>query len=97
VHFELIDRVVEDRDVDAIALLCRWAGFERAIFVTLAIAFDDPEKRVSGAEEFGKLYESVPIHAAQRALRFWKARATETMGSVPEKRNVKTKDGCDFD
>jgi uncharacterized protein (DUF2336 family) len=76
-HFELIDRVVEDRDVDAIALLCRGAGFERAVFVTLAIAFAAPDQRMNGADEFGNLYESVPIHAAQRALRFWKARTTE--------------------
>ncbi|HEY5237063.1 MAG TPA: DUF2336 domain-containing protein [Rhizomicrobium sp.] len=76
VNFELVDRVVEERDVDAIALLCRGAGFERAIFVTLAIIFDDPDRRMSGAEDFGKLYESVPLHAAQRALRFWKARAS---------------------
>ena len=75
VEFELIDRVIEARDVDAVALLCRGAGFERAIFVTLAIIFDNPDHRMYAAEDVGRMYESVPIYAAQRALRFWKTRA----------------------
>ncbi len=38
----------------------------------------DDSKDVSRArktEEFGQLYEQVPVAAAQRALRFWKVRA----------------------
>ena len=30
---------------------------------------------MAAAEEFGKLYEAVPVIAAQRTLRFWKVRA----------------------
>ena len=33
------------------------------------------DRALAGAEEFGDLYESVPIQAAQRAIRFWKVRA----------------------
>ncbi len=74
VNYEMIHGVVETRDLDAIALLCRGADFERAVFVTLALALDDSERRMSRAEEFGELYESVPVQAAQRALQFWKVR-----------------------
>lgn len=74
VGFELVQRVVEGRDLDTLALLCRGAGFERALFVTLAVGLDRTERALSGAEEFGKLYESVPVNAAQRAIRFWKVR-----------------------
>jgi len=38
-------------------------------------ALTEADHRMNGAEEFGKLYESVPIQAAQRAFRFWKAGA----------------------
>lgn len=75
VDFELIQMVVEAPDLDALALLCRGAGFERALFVTLAISLDNSLRALAGAEEFGQLYESVPVQAAQRALRFWKVRA----------------------
>ncbi len=75
VGFELVQRVVEGRDLDTLALLCRGAGFERALFVTLAVGLDNPERALAGAETFGKLYESVPVSAAQRAIRFWKVRS----------------------
>jgi uncharacterized protein (DUF2336 family) len=67
---------VESGDIDALALLCRAAEFERAIFVSLAIALAGSEGRLGKVEEFSALYQSVPIAAAQRALRFWKMRNT---------------------
>jgi hypothetical protein len=33
---------------------------------------------LSKTEEYGKIYEQVPVAAAQRALRFWKVRAKGT-------------------
>jgi len=76
VPYDVIDPVVETPDIDTMALLCRGASFERGLFVTLAIGLDASEKGLGRAEEFGNLYESVPVLAAQRALRFWKVRAT---------------------
>ena len=75
VDFDLINRVVETFDLDTVALLCRGAGFDRALFVSLAVGLDHPDRALAGAEQFGKLYESVPVQAAQRAIRFWKVRA----------------------
>jgi uncharacterized protein (DUF2336 family) len=74
VSFDVIEPAVETPDIDTLALLCRGAGFDRGLFVTLAIALDASEKGLGQAETFGKLYESVPVLAAQRALRFWKVR-----------------------
>ena len=76
VPFDVIEPAVETPDIDTLALLCRGAGFDRGLFVTLAIGLDASEKGLGRAEEFGKLYESVPVTAAQRALRFWKVRTT---------------------
>ena len=75
VEFELIERLVEGRDLDTVALLCRGSNFDRALFVSLAVGLDRGDRALDGADEFGKLYESVPIQAAQRAIRFWKIRA----------------------
>ena len=75
VEFDLIERVVEGQDLDTVALLCRGSNFDRALFVSLAVGLDRGDRAFDGADEFGKLYESVPIQAAQRAIRFWKVRA----------------------
>jgi len=62
-------------NLDTLALLSRGAGFDRGLFVTLAVGLDKTSHGLAKAEEFGALYESVPVQAAQRALRFWKVRA----------------------
>ncbi len=74
VDFELIQRTVAGHDLDTVALLCRGANFDRALFVTLAINLDGKDRGLNAAEDFGKMYEAVPVMAAQRALRFWKVR-----------------------
>jgi uncharacterized protein (DUF2336 family) len=75
VEFDLVQRTVAAPDLDTVALLCRGAGFDRALYLTIAIALKQPPDRAGPSpQELGVLYESVPVQAAQRALRFWKAR-----------------------
>jgi uncharacterized protein (DUF2336 family) len=74
VEFEVIQRAVDGPDLDTLALLCRGSGFERSLFVSLAVALDKSGGGLARVEEFGGLYESVPVQAAQRAIRFWKVR-----------------------
>lgn len=74
-EIDLIDRVVDGHDIDTLALLCRGCAMERAIFVTLAVSLNaNPTNAMAGATHFMALYDSVPVAAAQRALRFWKVR-----------------------
>ena len=73
--YPLVRRLVDTRDIDAMALLCRAAGFERALFVTLSLLVASDESGRTNLEEFGRLYERVPVATAQRAVRFWKVRA----------------------
>jgi uncharacterized protein (DUF2336 family) len=75
VEFDLCRRLVEGKDLDAVAMLCRGAGFDRGLFVTLCLIISGEGGGISKAEQFGNLYEQVPVAAAQRALRFWKVRA----------------------
>ena len=76
VEESLAEKIAGSGDIDALALLCRAADFERAVFVSLAIALVGSERRMTKVEEFGALYENVPVSAAQRAVRFWKVRSS---------------------
>lgn len=75
VEFDLGQRLMTSKDLDALAMLCRGAGFDRGLFVTLCILITGDGGGLSKTEEYGQLYEQVPVSAAQRALRFWKVRA----------------------
>jgi uncharacterized protein (DUF2336 family) len=63
------------KDIDSIAMVCRAAGFERALFVTLAVLVLN-ETGMGQAKVLGEMYNEVPQEAAQRALRFMKLRST---------------------
>lgn len=75
VEFDLAQRLVEGKDLDALAMLCRGAGFDRGLFVTICIILSGEDGGLRLTEEYGSIYEQVPVAAAQRALRFWKVRA----------------------
>lgn len=66
--------ILESKDLDALAMICRAADIERPLFVTLAVLMIGGDNAVKRGEEFGRLYNDVPIEAAQRAMRFFKVR-----------------------
>jgi hypothetical protein len=76
VEFEVVQQAVDGPNLDTLALLSRGAAFDRGLFVTLAVGLDKSSSGLAKAEEYRDLYESVPVLAAQRALRFWKVRAS---------------------
>ena len=65
---------MEANDLDTLALLCRGARIDRGLFTSLAIVLDRSAEGLAGVEKFGEIYDSVPVEAAQRAIRFWKVR-----------------------
>ena len=74
IDFETARGIIHRRDLDALAMICRAAGMERPLFVTIAVLCCGGERAMNQAEEFGRAYTSVPIEAAQRAMRFFKVR-----------------------
>ena len=76
VGYEVIDHMVSACDLDAMAMLCRAADFDRALFVTLAMLIAGRDAPMTRVKEFGELYNNVPLEAAQRAIRFWKIRSS---------------------
>jgi uncharacterized protein (DUF2336 family) len=71
---ETVGELIHRRDIDGLAMICRAAGIERPLFVTLAVLACGGDEAMARAEEFGKMYNSVPMEAAQRAMRFFKVR-----------------------
>jgi uncharacterized protein (DUF2336 family) len=74
IEHETVANLLERQDVDGLAMICRASNIERPLFVTLAVLACGGEDAMDRAEEFGKLYNAVPIEAAQRAMRFLKVR-----------------------
>jgi uncharacterized protein (DUF2336 family) len=71
---ETVANILERQDIDGLAMICRPSNIERPLFVTLAVLTCGGETAMDKAEEFGRLYNSVPVEAAQRAMRFLKVR-----------------------
>ena len=75
VDFGLVRRLVDARDIDALATLCRSGGFDRNLFATIGLLVMNDKDGIGRTEEYARMYEQVPVAAAQRAVRFWKLRA----------------------
>ncbi len=76
IDFHTARRIVERKDLDALAIVCKAADFDRALFLTFAVLILDPGQGMARAEEYGRLYMDLPKDAALRTMRFWKMRRT---------------------
>lgn len=75
VDFNTARRILERKELDALAIICKAADFERALFLTFAILILDTEDNaMARAREYGDLYTELPRDAALRTLRFWRMR-----------------------
>ncbi|MBC7769647.1 MAG: DUF2336 domain-containing protein [Phycisphaerales bacterium] len=74
VDHQTVAGLLERRDIEGLAMICRAANIERPLFVTLAVLVGGGDEAMARAEEFGKMYNAVPVEAAQRAVRFFKVR-----------------------
>ncbi|MFN3856461.1 MAG: DUF2336 domain-containing protein [Caulobacter sp.] len=75
VDFHTARRIVERRELDALAIICKAASFEPSLFLTFAVLILDRDEDVMGkARSYGQLYAELPAEVAQRTLRFWRMR-----------------------
>ncbi len=73
--FDTARSVVQRRDLDALAMICRAAEMERPLFVTIAVlCCGGGDNAMTRAEQFGRIYSEVPVDAAKRAMRFYQVR-----------------------
>jgi uncharacterized protein (DUF2336 family) len=77
VDFHTAQRILEKKQLDALAIICKAADFDRALFLTFAVLVLDREVDAMGrARQYGQLYAELPKDAALRTLRFWRMRRT---------------------
>lgn len=75
VDFHTARRIVERKELDALAVICKAADMDRAIFLTYAVVLLGSEDNPMGkAGNYGRLYGELSREAALRTLRFWRMR-----------------------
>ena len=75
IDFHTARLILERRELDALAIVCKAADFERSLFLTFAVLVLDRDSDPMGrAKQYGDLYMQLPKDAAQRTLRFWRMR-----------------------
>ncbi len=74
IDFHTAKRIVDRQQLDALAVICKAADFDRTLFLTFAVLILDPGKGMGVAEDYGRRYMELPREAATRTLRFWRMR-----------------------
>ena len=78
IDFLTAKHLIERREVDALAIACKAAGLDKALFLTYAmIVMASDENAMGKAKEYGQLYSELPFEAAKRTIRFWRVRRAE--------------------
>lgn len=79
IDFHTAKRIVEKKELDGLAVVCRAADLDRALFLTYAIVLLGQGAEAMGkAQEYGRLYADLPKETALRTLRFWRMRRQST-------------------
>ncbi|MDR3513244.1 MAG: DUF2336 domain-containing protein [Caulobacteraceae bacterium] len=75
IDFHTARRILERRELDALAIVCKAADFDRSLFLTFAVLVLGREAEAMGrAREYGQIYSDLPRDAACRTIRFWRMR-----------------------
>ncbi|AYG95187.1 DUF2336 domain-containing protein [Brevundimonas naejangsanensis] len=75
IDFHTARQIVERRELDALAVVCKAADLDRALFLTYAVVLLNTDGDAMGkARAYAGLYNDLTREAALRTLRFWRAR-----------------------
>jgi uncharacterized protein (DUF2336 family) len=75
VDFHTASRIVERKELDALAVICKAADLDRALFLTFVVVMLGSEENAMGkAHTYARLYAELQRDAALRTLRFWRMR-----------------------
>lgn len=66
--------IMEKCDLDALAVVCKAAEMDKAMFLTFAVLTCGGRDAMAKASAYGKLYNELPLDTALRTLRFWRVR-----------------------
>lgn len=72
-----VSRILDRREVDPLAVICRAADLDGPLFLTNALTLQHGDDQARGrARSFAMLYAELSGKAARRTLRFWRLRRT---------------------
>ncbi len=75
IDFHTARRILERRELDALAIVCKAADFDRSLFLTFAVLILDRDAdAMARAKAYGELYPELPKESALRTIRFWRMR-----------------------
>lgn len=75
IDFHTAREIIERRELDALAVVCKAAGLDRALFLTYAVVLLNTDDNAMGkARAYAGMYHELTREAAMRTLRFWRAR-----------------------
>jgi uncharacterized protein (DUF2336 family) len=79
IDFHTARTIVEKKELDALAVVCKAANLDQALFLTYAVVLLNTEAEAMGrAQEYGRLYKELSRDTAMRTLRFWRLRRQKT-------------------
>jgi uncharacterized protein (DUF2336 family) len=79
IDFHTARTIVDRKELDALAVVCKAADLDRTLFLTYAVVLLNTETDAMGrAQEYAKLYAELPRDTALRTLRFWRLRRQST-------------------
>ncbi|MFZ5670120.1 MAG: DUF2336 domain-containing protein [Pseudomonadota bacterium] len=75
IDFHSARRILERKELDALAIVCKAADFDRSLFLTFTVLIlDRDDHAMAKAKAHGDLYSALPREAALRTIRFWRMR-----------------------
>jgi len=75
VDFHTARQIVDRRELDALAVVCKAADLDRALFLTYAVVLlNDDGDAMAKAHAYARMYAELTREAALRTLRFWRMR-----------------------
>lgn len=77
IDFHTARRIVDSGQFDALAVVCKAADLDRAVFLTYAMTLVNKDgDAMAKAQEYGRLYADLTRDTALRTIRFWRMRRT---------------------
>lgn len=81
VDYITAQKVIDRREFDALAILCKASDLPRSLFLTFAVVLlNDDANAMAKAQSYGRLYQDLPVETAMRTIRFWRMRRGEGPG-----------------
>jgi uncharacterized protein (DUF2336 family) len=74
IDFATARRIVERRELDALAIICKAANLDRSMFVTFVVLILPDNEGMRQAGVYGVKYNELSLDAALRTIRFWRMR-----------------------